>query len=124
MGTIAIVVILVIIVAVAGGSTYKKATKGGGCCGEHESAPKRIKVNDHDKSHYPYEAELVIDGMTCGNCARRVENALNALDGTWAEVDLGEKKAKVHLKNKPDINAMAKAVADEGYTVLKNRSKF
>ena len=62
--------------------------------------------------------------MTCGNCARRVENALNALDGTWAEVDLGEKKAKVLLKNKPDINAMAKAVADEGYTVLKNRSKF
>ena len=36
---------------------------------------KKVKVKDKDPSHYPYEKILKIDGMTCGNCANRVENA-------------------------------------------------
>ena len=64
------------------------------------------------------EVTLTIDGMTCSNCSRRVENALNSLDGVWAKVDLGERKADVRLKQAPDNDALRHAVQDVGYTVL------
>ena len=120
-----IIVLIVAAIVVFGSITYiKKLKKGGDCCPEHEEATKSIKVKDRDKSHYPYEAKLAIDGMSCNNCVRNVENALNALDGTWATVSLEDNMATVLLKNPPDIEKLSKAVADAGYMVLKRKSKI
>ena len=38
---------------------------------------------------------LMIDGMSCGHCSARVEQALNALDGVTAKVELKKKRAVV-----------------------------
>ena len=57
---------------------------------------------------------LDIDGMTCSNCSRRVENALNGLDGVWAKVDLGAHKATVRLKQEPDEATLRAAVRGRG----------
>ena len=120
-----IIVLLVAAIVVFGSISYiKKLKKGGDCCPEHEEATKSVKVKDRDKSHYPYEAKLAIDGMSCNNCVRNVENALNALDGTWATVSLEDNMATVLLKNPPDIEKLSKAVADAGYMVLKRKSKI
>ena len=120
-----IIVLIVAAIVVFGSINYiKKLKKGGDCCPEHEEATKSIKVKDRDKSHYPYEAKLAIDGMSCNNCVRNVENALNALDGTWASVSLEDNMATVLLKNPPDIEKLSKAVADAGYMVLKRKSKI
>lgn len=120
-----IIVLIVAAIVVFGSINYiKKLKKGGDCCPEHEEATKSIKVKDRDKSHYPYEAKLAIDGMSCNNCVRNVENALNALDGTWATVSLEDNMATVLLKNSPDIEKLSKAVADAGYMVLKRKSKI
>lgn len=120
-----IVVLIVAAIVVFGSINYiKKLKKGGDCCPEHEEATKSVKVKDRDKSHYPYEAKLAIDGMSCNNCVRNVENALNALDGTWATVSLEDNMATVLLKNPPDIEKLSKAVADAGYMVLKRKSKI
>lgn len=73
---------------------------------------------DQDKRHYPYTVTLTVDGMTCGNCVRRVENALNRLDGVWAEVDLGARRATVRTKQRPDEAALRQAVRGAGYLVL------
>ena len=117
-----IIVLIVAVIVVFGSISYiKKLKKGGDCCPEHEEATKSVKVKDRDKSHYPYEAKLAIDGMSCNNCVRNVENALNALDGTWASVSLEDNMATVLLKNPPDIEKLSKAVADAGYTVLKRK---
>ena len=117
-----IIVLIVAAIVVFGSISYiKKLKKGGDCCPEHEEATKSVKVKDRDKSHYPYEAKLAIDGM---NCVRNVENALNALDGTWATVSLEDNMATVLLKNPPDIEKLSKAVADAGYMVLKRKSKI
>ena len=40
------------------------------------------------------------------------------MDGVWAKVDLGERKADVRLKQEPDNDALRHAVQDVGYTVL------
>ena len=120
-----IIVLIVAAIVVFGSINYiKKLKKGGDCCPEHEEATKSIKVKDRDKSHYPYEAKLAIDGMSCNNCVRNVENALNALDGTWASVSLEDNMATVLLKNPPDIEKLSKAVADAGYMVLRRKSKI
>lgn len=50
-------------------------------------------------SHYPYCVQIGIDGMTCDHCKARVENTLNSEDGVWAEVDLSQNLATVHMKN-------------------------
>ena len=120
-----IIVLIVAAIVVFGSINYiKKLKKGGDCCPEHEEATKSVKVKDRDKSHYPYEVKLAIDGMSCGNCVRNVENALNSLDGTWASVSLEDNMATVLLKNPPDIEKLSKAVADAGYMVLKRKSKI
>ena len=112
-----IIIAVVIIIGRAVFYTVKKARKGGGCCGEHEAAEKKIKIGDRNKSHYPYITEISIGGMTCENCSRRVENALNSLDGVWAVVDIGIHKATVRTKSAPDEAELRKAVLNAGYVV-------
>lgn len=122
MANIIIIAILLIICVYAVYSYQKKLRHGGGCCGEHEAAAKKVRVKDKDKSHYPHTVLLSIDGMVCGNCTRHVENALNQLDGVWAQVDLEEKRATVRTKQEPDPEALKEKVRAAGYTVVKTET--
>ncbi len=118
---IEIIIVIVITVAVAWGiyEIVKKSKHGGGCCGEHDEAEKRVTVKDRNKAHYPYIITLKIEGMTCENCARRVENALNSLDGIWAQVDIGSHIAKVRCKQLADDKQLIKTVTQSGYAASK-----
>lgn len=118
MSNIVLVILLVVVVTGAVVLMRRRATKGSACCGEHKVAPARLKVADRRKDHYPYVSELSIGGMTCANCAIRVENALNALPNTWAKVSIDTKTATVRTKAEPDEMAMREAVASVGYVVL------
>ena len=44
-----------------------------------------------------------------------VENALNAIDGVWAEVDLKQKRAKVRQKEQIPVEKLCAAVEKAGY---------
>lgn len=114
---ILIIIILAAVAAWAIWRTVQRQKKGSACCGEHEETVKKINVTDRNKGNYPYTATLQIGGMTCDNCARRVENALNSLEGTWAIVSISDHKAKVLSKTKPDETAMRAAVRGAGYVV-------
>lgn len=106
---------LAVVVAWAVRKIVRKARRGGGCCGEHEDAVRGVAVKDRDRSRYPHAVDLKISGMTCSNCARRVEGALNSLDGTWASVDKNADTAHVLLKQEPDVALLCAAVARVGY---------
>ena len=114
---IALIVLLIALIGWAGWQAVLKLRKGGGCCGEHEAAPRRTGVADRNKAHYPNEAELAVGGMTCENCARRVENALNGLEGVWATVRIDAHTARVRCKSQPDEAALREAVSGAGYVV-------
>lgn len=118
MADAAVIVVLVIAVVGAVLAVRRRATKGSACCGEHEAAPARKRVADRNKTHYPYETTLHVGGMTCDNCAARVENALNELPDTWATVSIGTHEASVRTKAEPDIAAMRDAVSRAGYVVM------
>ena len=60
---------------------------------------------------------LVIEGMSCSHCSARVENALNAIEGVKASVELKKKRALVETEVADDI--LVKAVEDAGYKVTK-----
>lgn len=118
MGTVVVLLILVAIIAFAVFGTIKRIRHGSSCCGERDPAPKKIKVSDKDKSHYPYAYELGIDGMHCSNCARRVENGFNKIPGMWAKADVSKKQVILMTKEQVEQNECFKIVSDSGYTLI------
>ena len=96
------------------------STRGKSCCSDGAAKKaKKVTVADTDESHYPYRDELMIGGMSCEGCAQNVQNALNALDGTWAKVSLADKTASVLSKNPIDRDRLERAVKDAGYYVMR-----
>ena len=113
------ILLILLVAAVIGWAVwrvFRKAKKGGGCCGEFDTVSSN-PVADRNKAHYPYDVTLHIGGMTCENCARRVENALNELDGVWASVSIDSHLARVRCKRIPDETALREAVRSAGYVV-------
>lgn len=99
--------------------SYKKKLASG-CCGASDETVKKNKVADKDKSHYLYEKTLVVDGMVCKNCSARVENALNSIDGVWAEADVSSGRVTVRMKREIEDKVLKKTVNGIGsYTVMK-----
>ena len=98
--------------------SYAKRLSSGCCGASGGKKEKRIRVEDRDESHYPVTKVLTIDGMTCENCVRRVENALNTLEGVWARADLSAGTATVRMKEEIDERALRQAVRSAGYAVI------
>lgn len=123
VGSVVVLVVILVAAAFAGWRAVnvfigKKDCCGGeGSCSSHPRT-KNVKVQDTDKSHYPYSTTLAIGGMTCDNCRRNVENALNSVPGTWASVDLTSKVANVLSKQPVDEKALEAAVDKAGYRVI------
>ena len=55
MGTIIIVLLRLVIVLTAIERTLKRILHGSACCGERDAPEKKVKVQDKDKSHYPFK---------------------------------------------------------------------
>ena len=64
-----------------------------------------------------------VDGMTCQNCQRHVENALNTLPDTLAEVNLSAQNVTVWTKADADEEVIRKAIRDAGYLPLRTKEK-
>ena len=65
------------------------------------------------------EKIIYIEGMSCAHCSRRVENALNELDGVSATVNLEEKSATLTLSKEVSADAIREAIEDAGFTLVK-----
>ena len=57
-----------------------------------------------------------VQGMTCGHCERAVTQAIKALD-PQAEVKIDRHSGKVEVQSNQSREALAHAIADEGYQV-------
>lgn len=64
------------------------------------------------------EKTMMINGMMCAHCSGRVEQALNAIDGVSAKVDLEKKLAHVSLSKDISDDVLRNAVTDAGYEVV------
>lgn len=62
---------------------------------------------------------IYIEGMSCGHCSKRVEEALkNIKDVKSVKVNLEAKKAVVALKNDIENEILKTAVEDIGFQVI------
>ncbi|MCR5556517.1 MAG: cation transporter [Butyrivibrio sp.] len=110
--------ILVVAIILLIGMMRNKLRHGSSCCGEHEAPESKVKVADKNINHYDNHYEATIDGMVCGNCATRVENALNRNDGIYARVDLGNKKATIHAKKTLSKDEVVGYLKELPYTLV------
>ena len=118
MGDAVVIIVLLGIVALAVYGTVKRIRYGSSCCGEKTPPEKKVKVKDRNKASYPFVYRLKVDGMHCANCVRRVENAINSLEGCWAVVDLGKKEVTLRTKRETTEQDMRAVIAKAGYTVI------
>lgn len=80
----------------------------------------RIKRFKEDKEMFgkkKCDVTMKVEGMSCGHCSARVEEALNAIEGVKAEVDLKKKTAYVTLEKEVSDETLKKAVEEAGYSV-------
>ena len=62
---------------------------------------------------------IFINGMSCGHCSKRVEEALKSVNGVKSvKVSLEEKKADIILKNDIDNDVLKNAVEEVGVEVV------
>ena len=120
-GNIVIILVLLLIVAIAVYGTVRRIRYGSSCCGERDAAPKKVKVKDKNKAHYPNVYVLSVDGMHCSNCARRIENAFNASGARWATADVGKKEVLLRSKYEESEDELGRMTAAAGYTMLSCR---
>lgn len=91
-----------------------KHFRGGGCCGSGGTTIRDKKALTEPKLG---EKQLMIQGMHCENCAIRIENALNRLDGVLCKVNLKKKLATVSYSKEVSPELLKDAVEKLGYTV-------
>ena len=79
----------------------------------------QIQTNPlHEKGEIEMTKQMMIEGMTCMHCQKRVEKALNAIDGISAKVDLATKTATIVYSKEVNDQLLIDAVVDAGYEVI------
>lgn len=84
---------------------------------EHTAEAATPQTNSLKGEQTMKELTLTIEGMMCMHCQKHATDALNAIEGVSAEVNLEEKKAYVKTDREIDDAVFKKAIADAGYEV-------
>lgn len=108
----AVVLIVILVIGLLALKSYLRKLERGCCTG----AARRNRPTGRHRAHYPYRVTVRIVGMTCPNCALRIENAFNALPGVYARVDLKREQADVRMKTEIPQDRLRRAVEDAGYS--------
>ncbi|MCH1983491.1 cation transporter [Ruminococcus sp. OA3] len=112
----AIICMILIIICIFGVRSYMKKLSHG-CCGSGGDSEKRIRPADRDISHYPFVYKMGIDGMTCQNCAVKIENAFHEREGFLAKVNLQRAEVIVRTREIVQEEQLRQIMKEKGYYV-------
>lgn len=115
VSTIVIVVILAVILFFAVKNSIPHFRGEGGCCG---GSGKEKLIKPAKLERIIATKVIKIEGMRCENCNRRVQNALNQLDGVNAKVYGDRSEAVVKLGRDIEDIELERAVTGLGYRVI------
>lgn len=103
----AIICLTLIIICIYSIKSYTKKISHG-CCGGESETIQSIKPKDKNKKNYSYCKKIGIEGMSCQNCQKRIENLFNQKDGCYLDIHLrkniGFLYSKTILSNDDIIN--------------------
>ena len=83
------------------------------CCGGKRTEKREEKILE---SAPMWEITVGIDDLCCENCAIRVENAFNRMEGVSAKASHEEKRAVLLLRKELSETELRAVVADCGFT--------
>lgn len=66
---------------------------------------------------------ITIDGMSCGHCQAKVEQALNQIENVTAKVNLKKKQATIDMKGNVTDESLQQAVENAGFVVVSIEEK-
>ena len=95
--------------------TYVKKLAHGCCCAGGDKERKLTKTAN--LAEYKYHYSVKISGMSCKNCAVRIENAFNRQEGIFARVDFKSGSAEVSAKEPLSEFVIRQTVIGLGYSV-------
>jgi len=119
--TILICAVLAVICVLAVRSSIHRLSHG--CCGAGIEKIKRVPPLDPVLEHYPCVYKVSIAGMTCPNCAARIENAFHRREGFYAQVQFKQKNALIHTKHPVPEGDLRQVIAQAGYTMTERMEK-
>ena len=111
----AIIIILIILVCIFSIISYMKKLAHG-CCGaggDDEKAPE-IKAA---LSEYKYKYTVKVGGMSCKNCAAKIENTFSRKDGLYAKADFKNGTAEIYSNADVSEFTIRQTVVGLGYSV-------
>lgn len=114
MTTGIIISVLVVVCFIAVRNYVKKLAHG--CCGAGGDKERKI-TKTADLAEYKYHYSVKIGGMSCKNCAVRIENAFNRKEGIFAQVNFKSGSAEVSAKEPLSEFVIRQTVIGLGYSV-------
>ena len=116
MATAIIIILLILICIVSVKSYVKKLAHG--CCGTGGDDEKVSEIKA-DTSEYKYKYTVKVGGMSCKNCAAKIENTFSRKDGLYAKADFKSGTAEIHSNDDVSEFTIRQTVVGLGYSVEK-----
>ena len=116
MSNLIIIAILALAIAAGIRETVKHFKGEGGCCGGGSTVKSRKKLDKVVRTR-----TVTIEGMTCENCANRVEWALSDTEGLVGKVSLKKKTATVYMDRDVTDETITAVIEKAGYKVVEIR---
>ena len=114
MTTGIIISVLIVLCFIAVRTYVKKLAHG--CCGAGGDKERKV-AKTVDLAEYKYHYSVKIGGMSCKNCAVRIENAFNRQEGIFARVNFKSGSAEVSAKEPLTEIVIRQTVVGLGYSV-------
>ena len=106
---------MLIVVCFIAVRTYVKKLAHG-CCGAGGDKERKI-AETADLSDCKYRYTVKIGGMTCKNCAARIENTFNRQEGIFAQADYKSGIAEISAKEALPEIVVRQRIVGLGYSV-------
>ncbi len=108
--TVLVILVLAVLVVLCLASFIRRLSGKKRCCGGETKRTPAKKLG-----HVFGTFTVRIAGMHCARCKESVTQAINALPGYAAKVDLARSEAVVSCENDPDVEAVKLAIAGAGF---------
>jgi len=105
VASVLIIVIIALVLFFSVKETVKHFKGESGCCGGGKDT---VKIKKQKLKTIEYTQSFCIEGMKCQNCANRIDNELNSIQGINSKVSLKEKTVIV----KADHNVIDQEIID------------
>ncbi len=126
MQDIIVALILILMIAAAVRYIYKAKKSGAkcigcsasGCCTSKRKKTESYTITPEIEAAFPLSYMIGVEGMTCQNCAKYVEQAFFE-KGYLCKVDLKREVAEVRSRQPVEESVLGQIVTDAGYGYVK-----